>query len=692
MSSKTIPAALVALAAASLCHAKSDSPYGQLPMSFEANQGQTDAPVQYLSHGNGYSLFLTSDAAVLSLNAPDRHTSMVVRMQIAGASSHVSVSGTGKLPGVSNYYVGRDPARWHTQIPNYSKVKYSGVYPGIDLVYYGNQQQLEYDFVVAPGASPDAIALDFAGVDNLSVNDAGDLVLATARGSFLQHKPVIYQDVDGERRVIAGSYVVNGTRATFEVAGYDRSRPLVIDPTLAYATFFGGKDFDYGSSIAVDPQGDAYVVGFLYTSNFPVACGEVRTSTGEGDIVVGKLNRDGSQLVYGTVLGGGSQDVGRGIAVDSHGNAYITGYTRSKDFPTTRGALQSRLGSGASQNAFVARFDAYGLLSYSTYLGGSSSDDGHGIAVDSNENAYVTGYTSSSNFPTTYKAVQKTLAGLQNAFVAKLNANGSSLIYSTFLGGDDYDFGYGIAVNSAGNAYVTGTTYGIFSSTFPVTSNAYQSASSGSGDVFVTKLSSDGSSLVYSTFLGGTGYDGARGIAIDSSGYAYVTGFTQSSAFPTTAGAAQTALNGTEDAFVAKLNADGSGLVYSTLLGGSGNDASSGIAVGSNGNAYITGYTQSTDFPTTTGAIQTANGTGKEPFVAVLNSTGTKLSYSTYLGGSNGDGAYAIAVDSSNNAYVTGYTNSADFPATSSAWQPQFVSGASQDGFVAKISLATSAH
>jgi hypothetical protein len=696
MSYKTIPPILVALAAAPLCDAKADTPYGRLPMAFEANQGQADAEVRYLSHGQGYGLFLTPGAAVLSLRAPDAQTGAVVRMEIAGADGHASVSGAEQLPSVSHYYVGRDPAQWHTQIPNYAKVRYAGVYPGVDLVYYGNQQQLEYDFIVAPGADPNAIAIDFKGVDSLTVNEAGDLVLSAGGGSFVQRKPVIYQDVDGERRIVAGGYATDGTRATFKIAGYDPSRPLVIDPVLAYATFFGGKDFDYGNGIAIDAQGNAYVIGFFYRSDYPVACGDdfacgaARSSRGEGDVVIGKLNRDGSQIVYATVLGGGSQDMGRSIAVDSRGNAYVTGFTRSVDFPATRGAVQTRLGDGASQNAFVARFNAFGQLEYSTYLGGSASDEGRGTAVDSADNAYVTGYTSSGNFPTTSTAVQRKLAGLQNAFVTKLNYNGTALAYSTFLGGNDYDFGYGIAVNPAGNAYVTGTTYGVFASTFPVTGNAYQTASSGSGDVFVTKLSTDGSSLVYSTFLGGSGYDGARGIAVDHSGNAYVTGFTQSAAFPTTAGATQTALNGTEDAFVTKLNSDGSGLVYSTYLGGSGNDAGAGIAVSSNGYAYITGYTQSADFPVTTGAIQTASST--EPFVAVLNTMGTKLTYSTCLGGSNGDGAYAIAVDSGNNAYITGYTNSADFPATSGAWRPRFNTIASQDGFVAKLLLAPYTH
>jgi hypothetical protein len=688
--SKTIPATLIALAVASLCHAEVQTPYGRLPMAFELNQGQTDPAVGFTVHGLGYGLYLTRDEAVLSLRAPASQSDTVVRMRIAGASSHAQLSGVEELAGVSNYFVGNDPAHWHTKIPNYAKVKYSGVYPGVDLVYYGNQQQLEYDFVVAPGADPAAIALDFKGVQTLKVSETGDLVLATGSGDLVQHKPVIYQDIDGERRLVVGSYVVQGTRASFKVSRYDRTRPLVIDPTLAYSTYFGDKDFDNGYSIAVDASGDAYVTGFIYSSDFPGSWGRECPTQGNGDAFVAKLSRDGSQLVYSTVLGGSGQDLGHGIAVDSKGGAYVTGYTHSQDFPTTRWAVQDRFVSSAGQNAFVAHLDAYGSLSYSTYLGGSGSDVGEGIAVDSSDNAYITGYTTSSNFPTTAHALQKSLKGLQNAFVTKLNASGTAIEYSTLLGGNDYDFGLGIAVNKQGNAYVTGTTYGIFSSTFPTTSGAYQTASSGSGDAFVSKLTSDGSALVYSTFLGGTGYDGGRGIALDASGNAYVTGYTQSTAFPTTAGVVQTALNGAEDAFVTKLSSDGSGLAYSTYLGGAGNDAGFGIAVGANGYAYITGFTQSADFPVTAGALQTANGTGKEPFVAALNASGSQLTYSTYLGGSNGDGAYAIAVDSGNNAYVTGYTNSVDFPVSKSAYRTELTPGASQDAFIAKIPVVAS--
>jgi hypothetical protein len=716
--SKIIPATLVLLAVSSLCHAEVAVPYGQLPMAFELNRGQADASVNFLARGQGYSLFLTSSEAVLSLRDPSPPSSRgdadhgkiavaatsnpsgaVVRMAIVGANSRAQISGVDALPGVTNYFIGDDPAAWRTHIRNYAKVEYAGVYPGVDLVYYGNQQQLEFDFIVAPGADLRAIALDFKGVQALKVSQEGDLVLSTGNGDLVQRKPVVYQQVDGQRHVVDGSYVVQGMRAGFKVSRYDHTRPLVIDPTLSYSTYLGGKNFDSGYSIAVDANGEAYVTGLVYSVDFPVArgpdgaerrTGAERSTRGNGDAFVAKLNRDGSQFVYSTYLGGSAQDLGSGIAVDSKGNAYVTGYTRSKNFPTTHGAMQTKFGSGATQNAFVARLDDSGELSYSTYLGGASNDVGQGVTVDADENAYVTGYTSSSNFPTTAGAFQRTLNGLQNAFVTKLNSAGTALVYSTLLGGDDYDFGSAIAVNPDGNAYVTGTTYAIFSSTFPTTSNAYQTAFAGSGDAFVSKLSADGSTLVYSTFLGGSGYDGGCGIALDTNGNAYVTGYTLSNAFPITVGALQTGLSGKEDAFVTKFNKDGSGLEYSTYLGGSSNDAAYGIAVGANGYAYITGYTQSADFPTTTGAIQTINASGRKPFLTALDATGARLAYSTYLGGSNGDGGYGIAVDSDSNAYVTGYTSSADYPTTAGASRTSLATGASRDAFVMKISFTHS--
>lgn len=688
--SKFIPATAALLAIASLCNAKTVAPYGRLPLSFEANQGQTDAAVDFLARGQGYSLYLSPNETVLSLRAAATPSSTSVRMRIKGANGNARIAGEDALPGVTNYFVGSDPTHWHTNVPNYGKVRYSSVYPGVDVVYYGNQRNLEYDFVVAPGADPRQIAVDFQGVRSLTVNPEGDLLLETGNGALVQHKPVIYQMIDGQRHSVSGSYAVAGTQASFKVARYDHRLPLIIDPTLSYSTYFGGKDFDFGDSIAVDSNGDAYVAGLIYTTGYPLAHGGDCAAEANGDAFVAKLNPNGSRLLYTTYIGGSAEDIAHGIAVDSSGNAYVTGVTRSQDFPTTRGAVQERFVTGAIQNAFVARFNASGALAYSTYLGGSGSDVGQGIAIDANGDAYVTGYTASSNFPTTSGALQKALNGLQNAFVAKLNASGSALSYSTFLGGNDYDFGFGIAVDKSGDAYVTGTTWGISTNTFPTTSNAYQTAYAGLGDAFVSKLSADGSSLVYSTLLGGSGYDGGRGIAVDSSGKAYVTGFTQSNAFPTTAGVLQATLDGTEDAFVAKLSGDGAALMYSTYLGGSGIDGGYGIAVDKNGDAYVTGFTVSVDFPTTANTLETYNGSGREPFVAALNSTGSALVYSTYLGGNNGDGGYAIAVDSSSNAYVTGYTNSIDFPVTTGAQQTELSSGAGEDAFVAKISSGSS--
>ena len=487
--SRIFQATCLLLATSALCQAQAEVPYGRLPLSFELNQGQADTAVNFLARGQGYAFYLTPTGAALSLRAPAAESGAVVRMEFQGANVHSRVSGADPLPGVTNYFVGNDPSQWHTHVPNYAKVRYDGVYPGVDLVYYGNQQQLEYDLVVAPGADPTRITLNFQGVQALEVSTAGDLVLNTGHGELVQHKPVIYQTINGQRRSIAGSYAVQGTQARFKLAGYDRSQPLIIDPTLTYSTYFGGKDFDYGDSIAVDASGNAYVTGLIYSSRSAFAKGRDCPTDGNGDAFIAKLSHDGSRLLYSTYLGGSAEDLGHGIAVDASGNAYVTGLTRSQDFPTTRGAVQSRFNAGAIQHAFVARLDAYGALFYATYLGGKGSDVGQAIAVDAKDNAYVTGYTSSSNFPTTAGAFQKSLNGLQNAFVTKINASGSALQYSTFLGGDDYDFGFGIAVNSQGNAYVTGATYGIFTSTFPTTSNAYQTAYAGSGDAFVTKLS-----------------------------------------------------------------------------------------------------------------------------------------------------------------------------------------------------------
>jgi len=662
--------------------------YGKLPLSFEANRGQTARQVKFLARGPGYTLFLTGDAAVLSLRR--QKSNAVLRMKLQGANARASVTGADALPGKSNYFIGSDPSQWRTNVPTYSAVKYAAVYPGIDLVYHGNQRLLEYDFLVAPGADPRAIGIRFQGARKLTVNREGALVIALGGSEVIEHAPVVYQDIGGQRQTVAGRYVLRGRgRVGFSVAEYDRRRPLVIDPTLVYSTYLGGwASGNSGGFIAVDASGNAYVTGGTESSDFPTTLGAFQTTySGNGDAFVSKLNPAGSALVYSTYLGGAKGGEGEGIAVDASGNAYVIGIA-GPNFPTTPGAFQTTFPSVALYTAFVTKLNATGsALIYSTYLGGSSFGWGSGIAVDASGNAYVAGSTESGDFPTTLGAFQTTSAGGWDAFVSKLNTAGSSLLYSTYLAGSGEDGASSIAVDVSGSAYVTGETS---SANFPTTPGAFQTTLGGTAAAFVTKLNATGSALVYSTYLGGSNADSGNGIALDASGNTYVTGGTGSSNFPTTPDAFQTAYAGNGDAFVSKLNAAGSALVYSTYLGGSADsDSGIAIAVDASGNAYVTGQTVSINFPTTPGAIQTTYGGGfLDGFITKLNSTGSALLYSTYLGGNDMDQGNGIAVDASGNAYVAGPTASADFPITPGAFQTTY-SGVNWDGFVSKLSLGT---
>jgi hypothetical protein len=651
----------------------------KLPLAFERNQGQTSSQVKFLAHGQGYTLFLTSGEAVLALHKASAKSG-VLRVKLLGANPAPDVSGMDEMPGKSNYFIGNDAKRWHTNVPMYGKVKYKSIYSGIDLVYYGNQRQLEYDLVVAPGADPRRIQLGVRGARKISRSEDGDLVLAMDEGEIRWHKPLAYQMKGGARQEIAAQYVIKGrSRVGFEVAGYDLRKPLFIDP-LIYSTYLGGSGVDYGSGIAVDSSGSAYVTGYTYSTNFPTANPLQPVYGGDQDAFVAKLNPTGSALIYSTYLGGSGEDYGSGIAVDSSGSAYVTGYTYSTNFPTMN-PLQPTNGGFCCSNAFVAKLNPTGsALVYSTYLGGSGGDGGQGIAVDSSGNAYVTGYTESTNFPTA-NPLQPVCGGDYDAFVAEINATGSALVYSTYLGGSGDDYGSGIAVDNSGNVYVTGNTD---STNFP-TMNPFQPDLAGDTNVFVAKLNPTGSALVYSTYLGGNGFDSGIGIALDSSGNAYVTGQTGSTNFPTMNPWQSAYGGGDYDAFVAKLNLTGSALVYSTYLGGSGGEYGSGIAVDGSGNAYVTGQTSSTNFPTMN-PLQSAYGGGDyDAFVAKLNPTGSALVYSTYLGGSGEDWGQGIAVDSSGNAYVTGLTTSTDFPTMNPLQPVEGDGGLWGDAFVAKI-------
>ena len=670
--------------------------YGKLPLAFEANRGQTDSRVKFLSRGRGYTVFLTSTEAVLALQQPSRvsntrsnidrvagresSASSVLRMKLMGAQAPTTIEGLKELTGKSNYFIGNDSTKWLTQVPTYAQVRYQNAYPGIDLVYYGHQGQLEFDFVVAPSASATAIRLAIEGTDApVQIDRQGDLVVTLDGGQVCFHKPMVYQPAGAGRAPVDGRFVLKSAHEVgFEIAGVDPTRPVVIDPTLSYSTYIGGRNDNFGSGIAVDSAGNAYVTGHTNSPDFPTKNAFQPTLEEGYEAFVVALDPTGSTLRYATYLGGhGEVDIGSGIAVDSAGNAYVTGFTDSADFPT-KNAFQPR--SHGLPDAFVAALDPTGSsLRYSTYLGGSSGELGLGIAVDSAGNAYVTGITSSTDFPTK-NAFQPTYHGRTDAFVAALDPTGSSLRYATYLGGSDTENVLagdgGIAVDGAGNAYVTGSTE---STDFP-TQNPLQPTNHGSGDVFVAALDPTGSTLRYATFLGGSGFDRGRGIGVDKAGNAYVTGTTDSTNFPTQNPLRPTN-HGSGDAFVAALDPTGSSLRYSTYLGGSGADSGNGIAVDSAGNAYVTGNTSSTDFPTQN-PLQPTNHGAPDAFVAALDPTGSSLRYSTYLGGSGAEGGNGIAADRLGNAYVTGNTTSTDFP-TQNPLQP--TKHGTADAFVVKI-------
>jgi hypothetical protein len=669
-----------------------------------------------VAHGSGYTLSLTPQQALLGLE--NGTSGIALGLGLVGASPFAHAVPLDPLSTHTNYLPGSDPSQWHTNIANYSAVEYQGVYNGIDLLYHGNQGQLEYDFTVAPGADPGTIRLAVQGAEQLSLDADGNLILHTAAGDVIEQAPVIYQDISGARQAVRGRFLLEGhNQVGFQVGPYDSSRPLVIDPTLSYSSYLNG----IGYAIAVDGSGDAYVTGYA-ASNFPTTPGVFQT-TGTG-IFVAELNATGTALVYATYLGnngsgfsfnGGyypsSQTFATGLAVDSAGEAYVTGTTLS-GFPTTPNALQTSYTNqspAAGGNGFFTVLNATGSgLIYSTYLpgaqGGWSGYAEAAIAIDSSGNAYLAG-SATAGLPTTAGAFQTTDPNSGDAaFFAEINphlSGSASLLYSTYLGasGGIGDRATGIAVDGSGNAYVTGVTS---SGGIVTTPGAFQTTYGGAlYDLFVAKINpalSGPASLVYSTLLGGNGNDGAvsdnpqflngpqtgPAIAVDSAGNAYVTGSTASTNFPTTPGAFQTSYHGSShtitatsgDAFVTKLNATGTGLVYSTYLGGSARDGSSSIAVDASGNAYVTGWTESTDFPTQN-PIQAQRASGNDSngfpnsdvFVTALNASGSGLLSSTYLGGTGDDYGYGLALDSSGNVYVTGGTASSNFPTTAGAYQ-----------------------
>jgi len=695
--------------------------YSQLPLSFEPNVGQSDARVQFVSRGQGYNIFLTSTEAVFILHKPiaPPQTRAVLRMGLVGANANAVLTGQGALPGVTNYLLGNDPTRWHTRVTNYSQVLYHNVYAGIDLLYYGDAQRLEYDFVVSPGANPAAIQLAYQGTGTITLDSRGNLTLPTMGGNVVQRAPVVYQLVGGARTIVSATHVLLGpNQVGFQIGAYDHTKPLYVDPVLSYSTYLGGTGTDSGYAVAVDTSGNAYVTGATDSADFPTVS-PLQPMVHGTNVFITKLNALGTGLVYSTFLGGTTacpppamscppNDRGHAIAVDDSGNAYVAGETSSTDFPT-RNALQSQIISGPNDpnDAFVTKLSPDGSsLVYSTYLGGNSEEELWGIAVNHGTGeAYVAGETFSNNLPVTPGAFQPQLKGTKDAFVAKLSTD-DRLVYLTYLGGlgsgmagstATVFYGNTIAVDDSGSAYVTGRTdnTGTADTRFPTTSNALQPQLGGNpntlhDNAFVTELSPIGA-LLYSSYLGGSGHDYGSGIAVDATGGVYVTGQATSADFPTTTGVFQPHLGtGKASAFVTKLdlsNLSAPRLAYSTYLGGNGTDTGRGIAVCQR-EAYVTGSTSSTNFPTADPVQSTYGGGGDDAFVTQLKGDGTALRFSTYLGGSGDDHGFGIALDPDRagsikcGIYVTGDTSSTDFP-TASPFQNQNRGGV--DAFVVKL-------
>jgi hypothetical protein len=652
--------------------------YRHLPLIFERNQGQSDPRVKFLAHGSGYGLFFTKDSAVLSFR-PSVHSSSALSMELVNANSRSEVKGTDHLPGKSNYFIGNDPAKWHHDVPQFARVRYASIYPGIDLVFYGNQGRLEYDFEVAPGSDPRRVALRFQGAENVSIDDNGDLILATSGGNVRLQAPHIYQTIGKEARPVQGRFELRGENEIgFALGEYDRTRALVIDPVLTYSTYLGGSG-DEGCSLILTPRNPTPLSGCP------------------------------------------------AVAVDSASNVYIAGPTTSADFPVNGSPFQSSL-KGTS-NIFVAKFNSSAnTLEFSTYLGGDGTDYTAGVGVDTATNVIVAGTTNSSNFPTkgTNSAFQATPVNSHNhVFVSKLDPTGHTLLYSTYLSGNGIETAAGLAVGQSDqNAYVIGTTTSTNTPTatltFPATLGAYQTAPASGSTIqfFMSKVDpnlSGNSSLAYSTYFGGgnpsTGVAVGGGIAVDINNNVYITGGTNflhigaANDFPilnayqgcldaapatTTCPTNVTAT----DAFVAEFNPNattGSQLLYSTYLGGTGNDDGYGIATDGT-SAYVTGLTDSTDFPAAgSGVYQATNGGGIDAFLAKLANpvtTGTTpgtvtLSYFTYLGGLGTDVGLAVAVDSIQGARLTGWTNSPNIGELNNDIQTGYAGA--NDAFVARI-------
>ena len=714
--------------------ASAQTAYAGLPLMFEPNHGQTDPQVRFMARGSGYGLFLTDQEAVLArANAQTGKSgriASVVRMKLAGANPNPRLEGTQPLPGKSNYFIGNDPAKWRRNIPQFARVRYSQIYPGVDLVYYGNQGSLEYDFQLAPGAHPESIQISFEGTRKLKL-EAGDLVLSTANGDVRLAAPVIYQGHDTTRTAVDGSFVLlSENRVGFKVGDYDRSQTLIIDPVLSYSTYLGGTGTEMLPSIAVDSAGSIYAAGATNSADFPVTDGS--TLQGNFDVFIAKFQPGGAALAFATYLGGTGADTSVGVAADAATNVYVAGTTNSTNFPTTAGtAFQATPVAPGNPHTFVTQLGSDGTLRYSTYLSGSGTDTAKGMTLDNKGFVYVIGITDSHDFPLapTAGTFQSTLQGANAFFISKVapaSSGANSLTFSTYFGGGFPTTGTvtggAIAVDNnanGSNIYFTGGTTYLFTgqnatTDFPI-KNAFQSClgnpstqtncpttgpTVANPDAFVAKLNpgtNTGAQLLYCTYIGGANTDVGLGIGVDASGSAYVTGSTNSTDHPAESGSItpyQANPGGGTDAFVAKVNnpASGSGstnflLTYFSYLGGSGNDQGNAIAVDSVQGARVIGTTASSNLTMLNpiSGQSTYRGGASDAFVARLDTLGTTASTSqfvSFLGGAGTDTGTSITIDTDSNTYVAGETTSTDFPKVNAF---QSTLGAPQDAFIAKV-------
>lgn len=713
--------------------AQSASPFGRLPLWFEPVQAG-----QFIAHGGRATFVISPQGTKFNLARKDGQTASG-RLQFVGANAAARITGESQLAGRVNYLLGNNPAAWRAGLPTFARVRLTEIYPGVDVVFYGNQQELEYDFNLAAGVDPSVIKLQFSGAQKLSVNSQGDLLIQFSGGQIVQHAPVVYQAVAGHRERVAANYQVLG-RETVGLAlrVYNARLPLVIDPILSYSTYYGGNYGETPWAVALNlTDGSVYVAGQTFSTTFtngiPLSTPGALQTVNEGgkltgDAFVARFDNSGTNLIYATYLGGTGNDGALGLAVDPTGNAYLTGYTDSSNFPTAN-AIYPSIRSDFNGNtktypvdAFVTELNPAGNgLIYSTYLGGNSMDAAYGLTLDGSGNAYVAGYTYSTNFPVTPEAFQTKLACSNtvyinaNAFIAEIAAGGASLQYSTYLGGTNFDVAKGIAFNND-RVFVAGYTW---STNFPNINhlpgfdylNGRTNKNNYGSDAFVAGFATSLTNwtLLYSTLLGGSNVDAATSIAATADGSAYVAGYTTSTNFPYTTTNVPylsepflrtnknyvLATNGT----LTQITWDGAhpAIGFSTMFGGKGVNVANGVALDPAGNVYVVGSATCTNFPVTTnnisGYLSATNSSQKsknysDAFIMAFNSNATALLYSAYLGGRERDYGNAIAVDPVGNAYIVGQTLSTNFPAVNAR---QTFRNGTNDMFIAKISQATNA-